>query len=308
VRKEEWINQCLYRLSFKDLSLDYLKHLAELAKAEDLEGAGLANPPTVYGDLSSNLLQAKGTGRASLVSRESLVVCGLPVVPVILETYHPKLNFEPASQDGMVVQPNESLGTIHGPVKELLTAERVLLNFLQSISGVTSETRRYAEALGDSPTKLLDTRKTTPGYRMLQKYAVATGGGWNHRLGLFDRVILKDNHLAANQSTSGDRLASLVDKAKEKNPDFLVEVEIDSLSQIAGILPSEPDIIMLDNFSTEDLTRAVDFIGDRCCTEASGGITLENIQALRQIGLDFISTSALVHHASWKDIGLDWIS
>lgn len=307
MRKEERIKQCLHRLSFEDLSIDHLKRLAEMAKAEDLEGAGLAIPPAERGDISSNLLQTTETGKASLVAREGMVVCGLPMVPIILATYHADLNFHPATQEGAVAERGETLGTIQGPVAGLLMAERVLLNFLQSLSGVASETRKYKEALGNSSTKLLDTRKTTPGYRMLQKYAVATGGAWNHRLGLFDRVMLKDNHLAANQSDSGNQLAKLVKKAKESNPLCLVEVEVDSLNQVPAVLAAEPDIIMADNFSIRDLKKAVELIGDRISTEASGGITLESLYELGQIGLDFISTGALVHHACWKDIGLDWV-
>jgi nicotinate-nucleotide pyrophosphorylase (carboxylating) len=185
-------------------------------------------------------------------------------------------------------------------------AERVLLNFLQFLSGVATETLKYVDALGVTSTRVLDTRKTTPGYRMLQKYAVACGGGWNHRLGLFDRVMLKDNHLAADGSQAGEPLTGLVKRAREQNPDMLIEVEVDNLEQVPAVLAAAPDKLMLDNFRTPDLQTAVDLIGDRACTEATGSITLTTLPEMGPLGLDFVSTGALVHKSVWKDIGLDW--
>jgi nicotinate-nucleotide pyrophosphorylase (carboxylating) len=181
-----------------------------------------------------------------------------------------------------------------------------LLNFLQRLSGIATYTRAHVRALGDSPTRLLDTRKTTPGYRALEKYAVATGGAWNHRLGLFDRVLIKDNHLAASGATRGDRLAHAVRLARRRAPHLRIEVEIDALDQLDPVLEARADVVMFDNFSLPDLRLAVARASGRTRTEASGGITLATLPALAHVGLDFISTGALVHQSTWIDIGLDW--
>jgi nicotinate-nucleotide pyrophosphorylase (carboxylating) len=163
------------------------------------------------------------------------------------------------------------------------------------------------EALGDSPSALLDTRKTLPGYRVLQKYAFACGGGYNHRIGLFDRVMLKDNHLAAAGAIGGNRLFETVALAVNTCEGLAVEVEVDRLEQITPALEAGADIILLDNFSPPELIEAVSMVDGRACTEASGGITLESLAALGDLGLDFISSGAPIHQSRWKDIGLDWL-
>ena len=277
-----------------------------MAREEDLQGKGLRIQPDKVGDVTSAVLNREGVGGAQLNARESLIACGIPLLPTILKAYDSGLEFVPSVEDGVPVVRGESLGIIKGPITKLLMAERVLLNFLQFLSGVATETRKYVEALGTSSTRILDTRKTTPGYRMLQKYAVACGGGWNHRLGLFDQVMLKDNHLAADDSQTGESLTHLVNRSREQNPTLLIEVEVDNLEQIPAVLDAAPDKIMLDNFSFGELKQAVALIGDQTCTEATGGITLETLSGFGHLGLDFISTGALVHKASWVDIGLDW--
>lgn len=306
MNKEALIDGFLHRVTADDLSLKYLKGLVALAKDEDLQGAGLIKPLKKPRDVTSAVLKHSGNGWATLNAREDLVLCGLPLVPLVLNAYHSQLTFTANAEDGAVLEAGEAIGDIRGPASELLMAERVLLNFLQFLSGIASETHKYVEALGASSTRLLDTRKTTPGYRMLQKYAVACGGGWNHRLGLFDRVMLKDNHLAADQAQSGESLTDLVRRARKLNPEMLIEVEVDHLDQIPAVLTAGPDKLMLDNFRTPDLKTAVDLIGHRACTEATGNITLSNLPELGDLGLDFVSTGALVHKSVWKDIGLDW--
>ena len=296
------------RVKFSDLSRDYLERLVRGARNEDLAGLGLDTPPRASGDVTSKLLTPGLGGEATLVARESLIACGIPLIPIILQAYHEELSFQPEVEDGDRVGSGQSLGKASGPAPELLMSERVLLNFLQFLSGVATLTRSYIDVLGPSTTRLLDTRKTIPGYRMLQKYAVACGGGWNHRLGLFDRVMLKDNHLAANSARSGQALTELVGKARRRNPELLIELEIDDLAQIPAALDAAPDKLMLDNFTIPQLKRAVALIGRRVCTEATGGVTLDNLTEYGSIGLDFISTGALVHKAVWKDIGLDWNS
>ena len=156
--------------------------------------------------------------------------------------------------------------------------------------------------------RLLDTRKTTPGLRALEKYAVANGGGWNHRFGLFDRIMIKDNHLAASNAEGGNSLTETVRKAKSAAPDLLVQVEVDRLDQIEPALEAKADALLLDNFSLEDLRKALALINGTAITEASGGITLESAADYKELDLDFISTSALVGRAAWRDVGLDWLS
>jgi nicotinate-nucleotide pyrophosphorylase (carboxylating) len=296
------------QLAWDDLDPAALASLIGLARREDLEGWGLSRPPQQAGDLTSRLIpQPDREASANLVARQALVAAGLPLVPMVLEAYGPACRFEAAATDGTACPAGTRLGTITGPARQLLEAERVLLNFLQRLSGVASLTRQYVDALGETPTRLLDTRKTTPGFRVLEKYAVACGGGFNHRIGLFDRVMLKDNHLAAAGAGGGSALADLVRSSRARWPDRIIELEVDSLDQIPPALEAGIENIMLDNFNLQELRQAVDLIGDRAATEASGGITLERLPALAHLGLDFISTGATVHQATWMDIGLDWI-
>ena len=295
------------RLKWQDLDPDYLRQLVGLAKIEDLAGAGLANRPERLGDVTTALMPESASGKAQLTARESLIICGLGLLPIILENYGADCSFKPIVADGDTLKKNEVIGVLSSSATVLLQAERVILNFLQHLSGIATETRSYTEALKDSSTLLLDTRKTLPGYRMLQKYAFACGGGYNHRLGLFDRVMLKDNHLAVAGATGGNRLSETVTLAVNTFEDIPVEVEVDRLEQIAPSLEAGADIILLDNFSPPELKEAVSIIEGRAWTEASGGITLNNLPALGDLGLDFISTGAPVHQSRWKDIGLDWL-
>jgi nicotinate-nucleotide pyrophosphorylase (carboxylating) len=298
------------RLAWADLDPDALRTLILLARAEDLGGWGLharRRPPRA-GDVTTAAVVGRSRGRAELRARRAMVVCGLPLVPLVLREYGSgRARFTPAVDDGASVAAGALLGTIAGPAADLLEAERVLLNFLQRLSGIATHTARYVRALGSSRTRLLDTRKTTPGYRMLEKYAVGCGGAWNHRLGLFDRVMIKDNHLAAAGATRGARLAAAVQAARASAKGLPVEVEVDALDQLPPVLEAGADIVLLDNFTRAQLRRAVALVGGRACTEASGGITLKTLPRLGGLGLDFISSGALVHQSTWIDIGLDWL-
>lgn len=296
----------LHRLTWDDLDVAYLRRLVEIARDEDLAGLGLRQRPADPGDHSTAcLLAAPRVSTAHLVARERMTVCGLPLLSLILSTYGPgRAEVQLRTRDGTQLDRGDVLATFTGDPATLLTAERVALNFVQRLSGIATLTRRYVDALGEGRTRLLDTRKTTPGYRMLEKYAVACGGGWNHRLGLFDRVMLKDNHLALLGST--DDLATAVARARRHAPELPVEVEVDRLDQIPPVLTAGADVILLDNFPLEALRAALALINGRALTEASGGITLNTLPALAGLGLDFISTGALVHQSTWVDIGLDW--
>jgi len=296
------------RLTWDQLDPEWVSGLVAMAREEDVAGAGLRRRPARSGDATTESVIEPGEGRAALSARTNLVVAGLPIADFVLRAYRSLgvVTLTPAAADGDLVEAGETLAEMRGDRAAIITAERVLLNFLQRLSGVATEARRYVEALGDSSTRLLDTRKTTPGYRALEKYAVACGGGWNHRLGLFDRIMLKDNHLAAAGATAGDRLAAAIRLARAKRPELGVEVEVDTLEQIPPVLEAGADVVMLDNFSNAALGEAVSLVGDRALTEASGGITCERLGELRELGLDFISTGATVHRAPWADIGLDW--
>ncbi|MDX2185490.1 MAG: carboxylating nicotinate-nucleotide diphosphorylase [Opitutaceae bacterium] len=299
------IDMLVRRLSWAELDTAYLRRLIELARDEDLEGLGLANRPSAAGDRSTDAVaSAPREATAFLVARQPMTICGLNLVPLILSAYGGQVQFQPRYTDGKRAEKGAVLATLSGSPRVMLSAERVILNFLQRLSGISTLTTSYVNALGASRTRLLDTRKTTPGWRMLEKYAVGCGGGWNHRLGLFDRVMLKDNHLALLGS-AGD-LAAAVARARKAAPELPVEVEVDRVDQLAAVLGAGADVILLDNFSDEDLRVAVHRVAGRAFTEASGGITIESLPRLGNIGLDFISTGALVHKSTWVDIGLDW--
>lgn len=294
------------RLQWSDLDTAYLRQLIAIAREEDLDGAGLKRTPKMPGDATTSLLGMDKTGQAQLVTRREMVACGLPLVSLVLEAYGKEARFEPAVKDAETLQPGSVLGTVSGTVGTLLQAERVLLNFLQHLSGIATHTAAHVAALGWTQTRLLDTRKTTPGFRMLEKYAVACGGGWNHRLGLFDRVMLKDNHLVISEHAGETNLKPLVEHSRKRQPDLLVEIEVDRMDQISLALEAGADIILLDNFTSGELAEAVSLINGSAFTEASGGITLETLPELGTLGLDFVSCGALIHQSRWQDIGMDW--
>ena len=307
----KYISHLLRRISWDDLDEKYLRNLVETARAEDIEGAGLKELPKIAADITTLSLTPKITARAKLATRVDAVVCGMRLVPMILEIYSDlsdgeSCSFEPFVRDGDKVERGRAIGEISGSARVMLQAERVILNFLQRLSGVATCAAKFAEALGDSNTKLLDTRKTTPSLRVLEKYAFACGGGYNHRMGLFDRVMLKDNHLAAAHAVSGETLAEAVKIAKAKNPGYAVEVEVDKMSQIPPVVEAGADVVMFDNFPIGDLKGAVDLVGGRAWTEVSGGVTLDTLPDIGRSGADFASTAAAVHSSKWIDIGLDF--
>jgi nicotinate-nucleotide pyrophosphorylase (carboxylating) len=332
------VDKLIQRLQWDDLDPAHLRRLVEIARDEDLAGLGLRRRPLRPGDLSTPSAAAvPRQGAGALVAREPLVVCGLRLVPLILSAFGGRAAAQFCARDGAGVPAGSVLATLHGDPRVLLTAERTILNFLQRLSGVATHTQRHVAALGSSRTRLLDTRQTTPGYRMLEKYAVACGGGWNHRLGLFDRVLLKDHHLAllggrpAVPAVPGSgfwvlgskpgptqnpklktknypgRLAVAVAAARCNAPGLPVEIEVDHPGQIPAVLSAGADVVLFNNFTTPQLRRAVALVAGRAFTEASGGLTLKTLPRLSGLGLDFVSVGALVHHSVWVDIGLDWL-
>ena len=310
MKDQKFVSHLVRRITWSELDPKYLEHLVRSARAEDIEGAGLLELPQFAVDVTTSTITPDAKISSRLSARRDMTVCGINLVDIILKVYSSytedsKYSFEPLVSDGDRVTKGTVLGCISGSARLLLQAERVLLNFLQRLSGVATETSKYVDALNGGSAKLLDTRKTTPTLRVLEKYAFACGGGWTHRIGLFDRVMLKDNHLVAADAVDGDMLANAVKLAKTKYPQLAIEVEVDKIEQIYPVLEAQADVIMLDNFSVEDLKKAVDIISDKAWTEASGGINLSNLAEISKTGVDFISTAAPVHSSYWIDIGLD---
>ncbi len=253
---------------------------------------------------------------ATMNARVPLTVCGLDLAEATFRSHASELRLDGIRdarlvidrkvKDGDRVEAGTTLMRIEGLSQAALAAERTALNFVQRLSGVATLTSRYVDAVGGTGAAILDTRKTTPGWRALEKYAVACGGGRNHRFGLYDMVMIKDNHLAAVREAKPNAIAAAVERARAGAPDLKVEVEADDLDQVAQAADAGADIILLDNMPPDTLRQALQIIDGRCQTEASGGITLETIRAVAETGVDFISVGALTHSATAVDIGLDF--
>jgi nicotinate-nucleotide pyrophosphorylase (carboxylating) len=276
--------------------------LVELALAEDLGETGDRT--------STALIPSNQRGRAAFVARGAGVVAGLPAAALVCDAAVPLLALEVHVPDGTAFTGRTKLATLTGPLRSILIAERTALNFLQRLSGVATLTRKYVEAVGGLKAKVLDTRKTTPGWRLLEKYAVRMGGGTNHRMGLHDGILIKDNHLAGlgDPATAVRRAVELA-RAFPGNAGLPVEVEVDSLDQLEQVLPVRPEIVLLDNMPPELLRTAVarrDAVSPGTLLEASGGVTLTTIRAIAETGVDRISVGALTHSAPALDIGLDY--
>lgn len=259
-----------------------------------------------WGDVTTQaLVPADVRAEGRFVLREPGVVAGLPVAAAVFAALAADVRWQPAVEDGAELAAGALLATVEGPAAAVLTGERVALNYLQRLSGIATLTARYTQALAGTKARLVDTRKTTPGQRLLEKYAVRRGGGSNHRFCLSDGVLIKDNHIAI-LAAQGVPLTEVVRRARAAAPHSLrVEVEVDNLEQIEPALAGGADIILLDNMPPPVLAAAVQLISDRALTEASGGITLDTIRACAEAGVDLISVGALTHSARALDIGLD---
>ncbi|MGY8654352.1 MAG: carboxylating nicotinate-nucleotide diphosphorylase [Verrucomicrobiia bacterium] len=281
------------------LSAEAVQTAVDRALQEDIGSGDATTLATVPSDSVST---------ASMVARQKMVVCGLPLAEAAFRSLAAELKITPGVADGDPIEAGRELLRIEGPTRAILTGERTALNFIQRLSGVATLTANYVDAIAGTTTQILDTRKTTPGWRLLEKYAVACGGGRNHRFGLHDLIMIKDNHLAALRDQPPSAIAAAVARARAAYPDLRVEVEADTLEQVAQAADSGADIILLDNMPPEILTEAVKIIAGRAETEASGGITLDTIRAVAETGVDFISVGALTHSAKAVDIGLDFLS
>ena len=277
------------------LDEELIQQHVQRALAEDIGG----------GDVTTDaLLPAEATGRAIIVAREPLTICGLALAEEAFRQLAAEANFHTAIEDGNELDTGGALLEIHAPCRALLTAERTALNYLQRLSGIATQAARYVEAVRGTGVLILDTRKTTPGWRAFEKYAVQCGGARNHRRGLDDLIMIKDNHLAA---LPGDNpVAGAVARAHEAAPDLKVEVEADTLEQAEAAAKAGANIILLDNMPPKMLREAVALIDGRSQTEASGGITLNNIRAVAETGVNYISVGALTHSAMAVDIAMDF--
>ncbi len=288
----------------RQLNIKDIRPLISLSIQEDLGD----------GDITTELLHNDSTTtKAHIVSREEIIVCGIPVAEEILRSYSEKLKLKVSIGDGQPAHVGSRLATIEGPMSAMLSAERVVLNFLQRLSGIASTTNKYVRAITGTKSKIYDTRKTLPGWRLLEKYAVRCGGGHNHRMGLYDGILIKDNHLAQLGQNFQNKLRKIIEEARTKKGIKFVAVEVDHVDdqlnyvlQIPGI-----DIVLLDNMGQWQLKHAIEMRNGMCgkskkpLLEASGNITLDNVSAIAQCGVERIAVGAVTHSAKAVDIGLD---
>lgn len=305
---------------------DDLRQLVRLAVREDLDR---------HHDWTTALLvDEQAVSRAVVVARKPGIVAGLPGAALTLAEYDRRIVWTPLVEDGTQVAAGTTLAELSGPARSLLTAERPMLNLLGRLSGIATLTRRYLDAVAGTGVRVYDTRKTMLGWRRIEKYAVRMGGGSNHRVGLYDGILIKDNHLAQGAAPAGgnagqgsesrytpaqavarsrafiaERLAELPAERAYWEA-MLVEVEVDSLAQLELVLPEQPDVVLLDNMPPATLAEAVrrrDAVAPQVELEASGGINLQTIRAAAESGVERISVGGLTHSADWWDVGLDWL-
>jgi len=291
-----------------------------LANFRHLGSVELLSPDEVLRAVRDALTEDIGTGdvttlatvpqdhiaSALMVAREPLVLAGIDFASTAFRELSTGVSIALYKKDGDRVSRGEPLFNVSGSSRALLTAERVALNFVQRLSGVATLTARFVEAVKGTGARILDTRKTTPGWRRFEKYAVACGGGTNHRFGLYDMVLIKDNHIAALRTALPDPVQAAIARARESFPKLKIEVEVDTLEQLDSALAAGADIILLDNMTLDQMRRAVERCRGRAGTEASGGVTLENVRDIAETGVDYISSGALTHSARAMDIALDF--
>jgi nicotinate-nucleotide pyrophosphorylase (carboxylating) len=274
-----------------------LNTLIDLALEEDIGGGDVTSE-----SLIPETLQAETT----ILAKAEGVLAGVDLAKLVFIKVDPDLKFKVLLKDGVKLNRGDIIATVTGNARSILKAERLALNFLQKLSGIATQTNQYVDLIKDLPVDILDTRKTTPGMRLLEKYAVAMGGGRNHRFNLSDGILIKDNHLATLR-THGMTLKEIVAKAKSNAPKGIkVEVEVTNLKEVEEAVAAKADIIMFDNMSPVQMRRAVKKVPARIYTEASGGITLKSVRAVAETGVNFISIGALTHSSKALDISLEF--
>jgi len=274
--------------------LSQIEKIIDIALKEDLGPGDIT---------TSAIIDPSIKGKARLLAKEEIILAGIEVFSRVLSRLDPEIVVECTYYDGDVVPNGDVIGTVRGSMRGILSGERTALNFIQRLSGIATLTRRYVDKTDPSRVRVIDTRKTTPGLRILEKYAVRMGGGTNHRFGLFDGVLIKDNHIAAAGSIS-----KALKKIRGKVPHTLkIEVEVEDIKGVEEAIGAGADAILLDNMSLEEMREGVSIAGGRVLLEASGGVTLESIEEISKTGIDLISVGAITHSARAVDISLEVI-
>jgi len=284
--------QIFENLRKNNLNPELVLALVELAISEDLMGG------TDVTSLST--IPETQISELDLVARKKGVISGIDVASLVFYSINSKIQINQKVKDGSEVEENQTILTAKGPTTDLLTAERTALNFLSHLSGITTLTNKWVKEVAATNASIRDTRKTTPGLRILEKYGVRCGGGKNHRMSLNDQALIKDNHIVAAGS-----ILKAIEKVKDKFPELPLEIEVDNLDQFQEVLKTDIKLILLDNFTIEDLQRAVSLNNKKAKLEASGGITFENARKIAQTGVDYLAVGALTHSAPVLDIGGD---
>ena len=279
---------------FMSISHTLISQLVTLALDEDLN-----NQSAEQGDITAQLIPQAEQANAKVITREDCIFCGKDLIIEVFKQVDPSVVVNICVNDGDFVSANSTLFTASGSARAILTAERTALNFVQTLSGTATTTAHYVKELSGTSTQLLDTRKTIPGLRALQKYAVKCGGGANHRIGLFDAFLIKENHIAACGGIN-----NAVTQAKLNHADKPIEVEVESFDELEQAINAGADIIMLDNFSPEQIRQAVSITNKRAKLEVSGNMTLETLKAYSQAGVDFISSGALTKNLQSIDLSM----
>ena len=284
--------QIFENLRKNNLNPELVLALVELAISEDLMGG------TDVTSLST--IPETQISELDLVARKKGVISGIDVASLVFYSINSKIQINQKVKDVSEVEENQTILTAKGPTTDLLTAERTALNFLSHLSGIATLTNKWVKEVAATNASIRDTRKTTPGLRILEKYAVRCGGGKNHRMSLNDQALIKDNHVVAAGS-----ILKAIEKVKDKFPELPLEIEVDNLDQLQEVLKTDIKLILLDNFTIEDLQRAVSLNNKKAKLEASGGITFENARKIAQTGVDYLAVGALTHSAPVLDIGGD---
>ncbi len=278
------------------LASETIEGLVHIALVEDIGAGDVTTESAIPADLQAT---------AVIIAKEPCVVAGLPLVEAVFAELDTRVKVKSLMQDGDLADIRQRVCELTGPARSILTGERTALNFLQRLSGIATLTREFVEAVAGTKTKILDTRKTTPTLRALEKYAVAVGGGQNHRLGLFDAVMIKDNHRAILARLGSKALGDAVANARKLHPEAPIIIEADTIEQVEEALAAGADHVLLDNMTLDVLREAVTLVAGRAKTEASGGVRLANAADIAATGVDYISVGALTHSARAVDFSLE---
>lgn len=271
---------------------------------------GLEEDLGTQGDITSQAVIPQNLdGQATFIARSAGVLAGAAIIPMVCQAVDSRLNINIKLDDGQPIQPLDQIASVSGSLRGILAAERTILNFLQHLSGIATLTSKYVAQVQGTHCQILDTRKTLPGWRVLEKFAVRCGGGHNHRMGLFDAVMIKDNHLAGLRHHGTPLSQAVIQARAAVAAKVIVEVEVETLEQLREALTVQPDVVLLDNMKPEMLTKAVEIRNRQAPQvrlEASGGITLSTLNSIAQTGVDYVSIGALTHSAPALDIALDY--